>query len=46
MANNQHEQAANWIGTKGARALSEALKTNTALQLLDLTSEQEVKWTR
>ena len=31
----------NWIYDKGARALSEALKTNTTLQSLNLTSEQE-----
>ena len=31
----------NWIYEKGARALSEALKTNTTLQSLDLGGEQE-----
>ena len=31
----------NWIGVKGARALSEALKINTTLQSLNLGCEQE-----
>ena len=39
--NKQHQQAANKVGAKGARALGEALKTNTALQSLHLGSEQE-----
>ena len=33
----------NWIGDEGARALSEALKTNTTLQSLNLWCEQEVR---
>ena len=41
MANNQHQQAGNGIGDEGARALSEALKTNTTLQSLNLEGEQE-----
>ena len=41
IANNQHQQAGNEIGAEGARALSEALKTNTTLQSLVLESEQE-----
>ena len=41
IANNQHKQAGNEIGAEGARALSEALKTNTALQLLNLSCVQE-----
>ena len=35
------KQAVNKIGAKGARALSDALKTNTTLQSLDLAGEQE-----
>ena len=35
------QQTANEIGAKGARALSDALKTNTALQSLSLCGEQE-----
>ena len=31
----------NWIYDKGARALSEALKTNTTLQSLNLSGEQK-----
>ena len=42
IANNQHQQAVNDIGAEGARALSEALKTNTTLQSLILEGEQEV----
>ena len=41
MANNKHQQAGNNIGAEGARALSEALKTNTTLQSLELYGEQE-----
>ena len=41
MTNNQHQQAVNEIGAEGTRALSEALKTNTTLQSLHLSSEQE-----
>ena len=41
MANNQHQQADNNIGDEGARALSEALKTNTTLQSLDLCGDHE-----
>ena len=41
IANNKHQQAGNKIGAEGARALSEALKTNTTLQSLDLGGEQE-----
>ena len=40
IANNKHQQAGNKIGDEGARALSEALKTNTALQSLELGCEQ------
>ena len=35
------KQAGNKIGAEGARALSEALKTNTTLQSLGLGGEQE-----
>ena len=35
------KQADNKIGAEGARALSEALKTNTTLQTLNLWGEQE-----
>ena len=35
------QQADNKIGDEGARALSEALNTNTTLQSLDLGGEQE-----
>ena len=41
IVNNKHEQAGNDIGDEGARALSDALKTNTTLQSLDLSGEQE-----
>ena len=41
IANNKHKQAGNKIGTEGARALSDALKTNTTLQSLNLSCEQE-----
>ena len=41
LANNKHQQAGNDIGAEGARALSEALKTNTTLQSLNLEGEQE-----
>ena len=41
IANNQHQQAVNDIGAEGARALSEALKTNTTLQSLNLRGEPE-----
>ena len=41
IANNQHQQAENYIGDEGAQALSEALKTNTTLQSLDLRREKE-----
>ena len=40
-ANNKHQQTANNIGDEGAGALSEALKTNTTLQSLELGGEQE-----
>ena len=36
ITNNQHQQAGNWIGAGGARALSEALKTNTSLVSLSI----------
>ena len=35
------KQADSGIGAEGARALSEALMTNTTLQALDLRGEQE-----
>ena len=38
---NKHKQADNGIGDEGAVALSEALKTDSTLQSLDLHSEQE-----
>ena len=38
MVNNQTDRA---IGAEGARALCEALKTNTTLQLLDLYCKKE-----
>ena len=41
IANNQHQQAGNDNGDEGTRALSEALKTNTTLQSLNLWGEQE-----
>ena len=41
IANNQYQQAGNYIGDGGARALSEALKTNTTLQSLNIGCEQE-----
>ena len=41
IANNKHQQAVNDIGDEGAGALGEALKTNTTLQSLTLTSEEE-----
>ena len=41
IANNQLQQAGNYIGAEGARARSEALKTNTTLQSLNLWGEQE-----
>ena len=41
ISNNQHKQAENWFGDEGASALSEALKTNTTLQSLNLFCEQE-----
>ena len=41
IANNQHQQAGNEIGDEGARALSDALKTNTTLHELNLGGEQE-----
>ena len=45
IANNQHKQAANNIGPEGARALSDALKTNTTLIALDLGCEKKcAKW--
>ena len=37
----ENKQADNHIEVEGARALSEALKTNTTLQSLDLSGEQE-----
>ena len=43
IANNKHQQAGNDIGEEGARALSDALKTNTSLQSLNLRCEQEVR---
>ena len=43
IAENQHQQADNEIGDEGARALSDALKTNITLQTLNLSSEQEEK---
>ena len=36
----KHKQAGNKIGAEGASVLSEALKTNTSLQSLDLECEQ------
>ena len=41
IAINKHQQAGNEIGDEGARELSEALKTNTTLQSLNLECEQE-----
>ena len=41
IVNNKHQQAVNGIGAEGARALSDALKTNTTLTALDLSCEQE-----
>ena len=41
IANKQHQQAGNEIGDEGTRALSEALKTNTTLQSLNLRRDQE-----
>ena len=41
IVNNKHQQAVNGIGAEGASALSEALKTNTTLQSLDLSGEQK-----
>ena len=41
IVNPQHQQTGNGIKTEGARALSEALKANTALQSLNLEGEQE-----
>ena len=41
IVNNKHQQAVDGIGAEGASALSDALKTNTTLQSLDLASEQE-----
>ena len=41
IANSKHQQAVNEIGAEGARALSEALKTNTTLQSLNLYCWQE-----
>ena len=38
---NKHQKADNGVGAEGARALSEALKTNTTLQSLNLACEQE-----
>ena len=46
IANNQYHRADNGIGAEGARALSEALKTSTTLQSLNLRSEQKRKWDR
>ena len=40
IANNQHQQAVNGIGDEGANELSEALRTNTTLQSLNLRSGQ------
>ena len=37
----KHKQAGNNIGAEGARALSEALKTNKTLQSLDLGGVQD-----
>ena len=39
--NNQHKQAGKRIGAEGARSLSDALKTNTTLQSLNMRCEQE-----
>ena len=39
--NQQQQQAGNRIGVEGARALSDALKTSTTLQSLNLRGEQE-----
>ena len=41
IANNKHQQAGNEIGDEGARALSDALKTNTTLTKLELRSTQQ-----
>ena len=41
LINNKHQQADNGISDEGARALSEALKTNTTLTSLNLWSEQK-----
>ena len=38
---NPHQQTENEIDDEGARALSDALETNTTLQSLDLAGEQE-----
>ena len=38
IANNKQQQTDNYIRAEGARALSEALKTNTSLTTLDLKS--------
>ena len=43
IANNKQQQVDNYIGAEGARELSEALKTNTTLQSLNLRCEQEVR---
>ena len=37
----QRNKTGNWIGAKGARTLSEALKVNTALTTLHLGREQQ-----
>ena len=44
IADNKHKQAGNNIGAEGARALSDALKTNTTLQSLNMDCEQEKRW--
>ena len=41
ISNNKHQQADNDIKAEGASSLSEALKTNTSLQTLNLECEQE-----
>ena len=42
IANNKRQQAGNKIHDEGARALSDALKVNATLVVLDLGCEQEV----
>ena len=42
LSNDQHKQADNEIDDGGARALSEALKTNATLKSLKLSCEQKM----